>query len=107
MFLLGFIAVILVGALKLYNMYSGHSYRLVTDSPYFYLALTSMLLGTQLFLTGFLGELVIRHSNDRNHYEIGEETGDIGTQAIAPGNHDNDLPQVIIEPVKKASIDEP
>ena len=73
MFLLGFIAVIVVGALKLYNMYSGNSYRLVTDSPYFYLSLTSMLLGTQLFLTGFLGELIIRHSNDRNHYEIGEE----------------------------------
>ena len=67
MFLLGFIAVIVVGA------HSGNSYRLVTESPYFYLALTSMLLGTQLFLTGFLGELIIRHSNDRNHYEINEE----------------------------------
>ena len=54
-------------------MHSGNSYRLVTESPYFYLALTSMLLGTQLFLTGFLGELIIRHSNDRNHYEINEE----------------------------------
>ena len=73
MFLLGFIAVIVVGAIKLYNMHSGNSYRLVTESPYFYLALTSMLLGTQLFLTGFLGELIIRHSNDRNHYEINEE----------------------------------
>ena len=73
MFLLGFIAVIVVGALKLYNMYSGHSYRLVTDSPYFYLSLTSMIIGSQLFLAGFLGELIIRHSNDRNHYEISEE----------------------------------
>ena len=76
MFLIGFIAVIIVGALKLYNMYSGHSYRLVTDSPYFYLALTSMILGTLLFLAGFLGELIIRHSPDRNHYEISEETVD-------------------------------
>ena len=73
MFLVGFIAVIIVGALKLYNMYSGHSYRLVTDSPYFYLALTSMILGTLLFLAGFLGELIIRHSSDRNHYEISDE----------------------------------
>ena len=76
MFILGFIAVIIVGALKLYNMYSGHSYRLVTDSPYFYLALTSMILGTLLFLAGFLGELIIRHSPDRNQYELAEETTD-------------------------------
>ena len=90
MFLLGFIAVIVVGALKLYNMHSGHSYRLVTDSPYFYLALTSMLLGTQLFLTGFLGELVIRHSNDRNHFEIGEEVTD-DAPAIAAKHRSNEL----------------
>ena len=102
MFLLGFIAVVLVGSLKLYNMYSGHSYRLVTDSPYFYLALTSMILGTQLFLTGFLGELVIRHSNDRNHYEIGEETTDEAPSAPAIGmrKHDNDLPQAAIKQEK-------
>ena len=73
MFFLGFIAVVAVGGIKLYNMYSGNDYRLVTDSPYFYLALTAMILGTQLFLTGFLGELVIRHSADRNHYEIDDE----------------------------------
>jgi glycosyltransferase involved in cell wall biosynthesis len=77
MFFVGFIAVIIVGALKLYNMYSGHSYRLVTDSPYFYLALTSMILGTLLFLAGFLGELIIRHSSDRNHYEISDAITDV------------------------------
>ena len=96
MFLLGFIAVIVVGALKLYNMHSGHSYRLVTDSPYFFLSLTSMLLGTQLFLTGFLGELIIRHSNDRNHYEIGEElTGNetaVDIPAIASKPRVDELP---------------
>lgn len=73
MFVLGFIAVVLVGALKLYYMYSGHSYILVTDSPYFYLALTSMILGSQLFLAGFIGELVVRNSPKRNDYEIEEE----------------------------------
>ena len=73
MFIIGFIAIIVVGAMKLYNMYSGNHYILVTDSPYFYLSLTSMILGTQLFLTGFLGELVIRHAPDRNHYEISSE----------------------------------
>ena len=73
MFILGFIAVIAVGALKLYNMYHGYHYILVTDSPYFYIALTMMLLGTQLFLAGFIGELIVRNSPRRNSYEIEEE----------------------------------
>lgn len=46
MFVLGFIAVVVVGAMKLYNMYVGAHYILVTDSPYFYLALVMMLLGS-------------------------------------------------------------
>ena len=70
MFLLGFIAVVAVGATKIYNMHVGRPYILVTDSPYFYLALVMMLLCTQLFLTGFLGELIVRNSPRRNDYEI-------------------------------------
>ena len=73
MFVIGFIAVVVVGATKLYNMYSGNPYTLVTDSPYFFLALTTMILGTQLFLAGFIGELVVRNAPGRNHYEIKEE----------------------------------
>jgi hypothetical protein len=73
MFLLGFISVIIVGASKLYSMYSGLHYRLVTDSPYFYLALTSMIIGTQLFLAGFVGELVTRNAPERNNYKIEKE----------------------------------
>jgi glycosyltransferase involved in cell wall biosynthesis len=73
MFLIGFIAVIVVGAVKLYNMHCGNHYILVTDSPYFYLALTAMILGTQLFVTGFLGELIARNAPERNNYEISEE----------------------------------
>ena len=73
MFLLGFIAVIIVGASKLYAMWHGAPYRLVTDSPYFYISLTLMILGTQLFLTGFLGELIVRNAPGRNHYEIEQE----------------------------------
>ena len=73
MFLFGFIAVIIVGANKLYAMSHGLAYKLVTDSPYFYLSLVSMILGTQLFLTGFLGELVTRNSSERNNYKIAEE----------------------------------
>ncbi len=75
MFILGLVAVIIVGALKLRAMYTGAHYTLVTDSPYFYIALTTMLLGTQLFLAGFVGELVVRNSPRRNDYEIEEEIG--------------------------------
>ncbi len=73
MFFVGLIAVITVGAWKLYNLHVGNHYILVTDSPYFYLALTCMILGSQFFLTGFLGELITRNAPDRNHYEISEE----------------------------------
>ena len=70
MFIFGFLAVVGVGVHKLYTMYSGQPYILVTDSPYFYLALTTMILGTQLFLAGFLGELIARNSSERNKYQI-------------------------------------
>ena len=73
MFFLGFISVAVVGGMKLWHMHSGDPYILVTDSPYFYLALVLMLLGSQLFLAGFVGELVVRNSPKRNDYEI-EET---------------------------------
>lgn len=73
MFVLGFIAVIVVGSNKLYCLYNGLPYRLVTDSPYFYLALTAMILGTQLFLAGFVGELISRNSSERNNYQIEAE----------------------------------
>lgn len=70
MFVLGFVSVAVVGGWKLYNMYTGAHYILVTDSPYFYLSLVLMLLGSQLFLAGFIGELVVRNSPKRNEYEI-------------------------------------
>ena len=70
MFIFGFIAVLIVGFNKLYYMYNDLPYRLVTESPYFYLALTAMIIGTQLFLTGFLGELISRNAEGRNNYQI-------------------------------------
>ena len=76
MFILGFIAVIVVGATKLYNMHVGNPYILVTDSPYFFLSLVMMILGTQLVLTGFIGELIVRNSPSRNNYEISEDLCD-------------------------------
>ena len=70
MFMVGFLSALLVGAAKLYALHTGQSYTLVTDSPYFYLSLTTMILGTQLFVAGFLGELISRNSSLRNNYQI-------------------------------------
>lgn len=73
MFLLGFIAVIVVGANKLVAIFSHIKAPLVTDSPYFYLAILAMILGTQLFLSGFVAEIVARNSTERNNYKIEKE----------------------------------
>lgn len=69
-FFIGIVAVILLGADKLWCLAHDIPQRLVTDSPYFYIALTMMMIGTQLFLAGFLGDLVSRSSQDRNDYQI-------------------------------------
>ncbi len=70
MFLVGFIMVIVVGAIKLKAIIMGYRAPLVANSPYFYLAMLSMILGTQFFVTGFLGELIARSSGERNKYQI-------------------------------------
>lgn len=70
MFVLGFLAVTCIGCAKLYALTRGVPAVLIADSPYFYLALTLMILGTQLFLTGFLGEMIARNSQERNRYNI-------------------------------------
>lgn len=73
MFFCGFIAVLVVGIIKLIALSNGVPAPLVTDSPYFYIALTMMILGTQLFVAGFLGELISRNSERRNEYQIEKE----------------------------------
>ena len=73
MFFIGFIAIVIVGATKLCALSNGLRAPLVTDSPYFYLSLTMMILGTQLFMTGFLGELISRNSANRNNYQIEDD----------------------------------
>jgi glycosyltransferase involved in cell wall biosynthesis len=70
MFMLGFLAIAWLGGYKIYQQLHGILLERVTQSPYFYIALTSMILGTQLFLAGFLGELISRTSTERNHYLI-------------------------------------
>ncbi len=73
LFLLGFIAVIVIGALKISALSHGTPAVLITDMPYFYLALTCILLGTQLFLSGFIAELISRSSSERNRYSVEKE----------------------------------
>ena len=73
MFIICFLCVIYIGANKLYCLASGIPARLITDSPYFYLTLVGMILGVQMFLTGFLGEIVSRNSQERNNYKIEKE----------------------------------
>ena len=69
-FLIGLISAMIIGAEKLWCLSNGVPQRLVTASPYFHLALTMMMIGTQLFLTGFIGDLVSRTSQTRNDYQI-------------------------------------
>ena len=70
MFLLGFLAIGWMGIYKLIRLANGVLIERITQDPYFYLALTLMILGTQLFLAGFLGELISRSGAERNAYLI-------------------------------------
>ena len=73
MFFIGFIAVLVVGGMKLYALSHGTQAMLVGVNPYFHIAILMMILGCMLFLAGFLAELVIRNSPSRNDYLIREE----------------------------------
>lgn len=73
MFILGFVAIVVVGAMKLYALSHGVPAMLVGVNPYFHLSILMMILGCMLFLAGFLGELIIRNSSERNNYLIKEE----------------------------------
>lgn len=70
MFLVGFFAALWLGVRKLYFVGMGIVAPLVTTSPYFYISLVSMIIGTQLFMTGFIAELVSRMHPDRNNYQV-------------------------------------
>ncbi len=73
MFMIGFAATAILGIGKLYALANNVPQRLITDSPYFYIALTMMIIGTELFLTGFIGDLISRTSSTRNEYQIESE----------------------------------
>jgi glycosyltransferase involved in cell wall biosynthesis len=74
MIIIGLASAIWLGVEKIIQLQHGIVGNLVTDSPYFYIALTAMIIGAQFFLAGFLGELISRSSTDRNKYQIDETT---------------------------------
>ncbi len=74
MILIGLAAAIYLGVEKIIQLQHGIVGNLLTNSPYFYVALTAMIIGAQFFLAGFLGELISRSSTDRNKYQIDETT---------------------------------
>jgi glycosyltransferase involved in cell wall biosynthesis len=74
MFMIGFLFTIYLGAYKLWEIYHGIVARLLTQRPSFYIALTTMIIGSMLFLAGFLGEMISRAAPDRNHYLIEKKT---------------------------------
>ena len=72
-FMIGFLSALGLGIDKLWCLANGIPQRLVTSSPFFYIALTMMMIGTQLFLAGFLGDLISRNSSTRNDYQVEKE----------------------------------
>ena len=73
MFIIGLISAGFIGFMKLYKLYNDLPYDLVTNNPWFYISLTTMVLGTQLFLAGFLGEIILRTKNNEERYKISKE----------------------------------
>ncbi len=70
MFFAGLFSATFIGVMKLYRLSNGIKTILITNNPWFYIALTSMILGTLLFLAGFLGELIIKSNPQQKHYTI-------------------------------------
>jgi glycosyltransferase involved in cell wall biosynthesis len=73
MLFIGFCSSMYVGFSKLYRLHNGHETTLVTENPWFYISLTMMMMGTMLFVTGFLAEMVSRQSPTRNWYVVEKE----------------------------------
>lgn len=72
MFVIGLSSAAYIGISKLVKLYSHEKAILVTENPWFYIALATMVIGTQLFLAGFLGEIILRTKNNEERYKISE-----------------------------------
>ena len=73
MFILGLILFLYIGGTKLYYIYNSLPAKNIADQSAFFIALTTMVIGVQLFLSGFIAELVSRNSPDRNNYQVDSE----------------------------------
>ena len=73
MFMIGLLSAGFIGISKLWKLYHHEPAILVTDNPWFYISLTTMIIGTQLFLAGFLGEIILRTKNNEERYKISKE----------------------------------
>jgi len=73
MFLIGLVSTGFIITIKLIKLYAGLPTILVTSNPLFYIAMTTMIIGTQLFLAGFLGEIILRTKNNEERYKISDE----------------------------------
>jgi len=74
MFIIGFIATFLIISIKLLKLFVFNEPTiLVAANPLFYIALTAMIIGSQLFLAGFLGEIILRTKNNEERYKISKE----------------------------------
>lgn len=79
MFTIGFLSTGIIITVKLIKLYSGLDTILVTDNPLFYIALATMIIGTQLFLAGFLGEIILRNRPNQDNYKISEIVNDFSS----------------------------
>jgi glycosyltransferase involved in cell wall biosynthesis len=70
MFMIGLGSALYIGIAKLIHLANNEKAILITDNPWFYIALTTMIIGTQLFLAGFLGEIILRTKNNEERYKI-------------------------------------
>ena len=73
MFILGLTLFLYIGGTKLYYIYNSLPAKNIADQSAFFIALTTMVIGVQLFLSGFIAELVSRNSPDRNNYQVDSE----------------------------------
>ncbi|MES2544392.1 MAG: glycosyltransferase family 2 protein [Bacteroidota bacterium] len=73
MFIIGFLSAGFIGFMKLFKLYNNLPYDLITNNPWFYISLTTMIIGTQFFLAGFLGEIILRTKSNEGRYKIANQ----------------------------------
>jgi glycosyltransferase involved in cell wall biosynthesis len=73
MFMIGFLSAGIIGGMKLWKLYFHEPTILIANNPWFYIALATMIIGTQFFLAGFLGEIILRTKNNEARYKVSEE----------------------------------